>query len=121
MEEVILDHIHPASITLPSEEEIDRAARFLRILGDPTKLKIVCALVGDGKEREICAGSIATALGMTKSAVSHQLRILREEGMIRCRREGKHVIYALDDEHVTEAVRMTVEHVRHKAVETREE
>ncbi len=112
--QVILEHSYPAGVSVPSEAEIECAARFLRILGDPTKLKIVCALAGDGEEREICAGSIAAALGMTKSAVSHQLRILREEGLIRCRREGKHVIYALDDGHVADTVRMAVEHVRHK-------
>ncbi len=117
---ILLDHEHPETVPLLPEEEIQRAARFLRVLGDPTKLKIVCALAGDTEEREICAGTIAASLGMTKSAVSHQLRILREEGLIRCRRDGKHVIYALDDEHVKRAVLMTMEHIRHKAVESLE-
>ncbi len=117
---ILLDHQHPETVPLLPEEEIQRAARFLRVLGDPTKLKIVCALAGDGEVREICAGTIAASLGMTKSAVSHQLRILREEGMVRCRREGKHVIYALDDEHVAKAVLVTVEHIRHRAVEALE-
>ena len=112
------DHTHPCTVPMLPAEELDAAARFLRTLGDPTKLKIVCALAGDeAEEREICAGDIAASLGMTKSAVSHQLRILREEGLVKCRREGKHVIYSLDDKHVTEAVRMTMEHIRHRNAE----
>ena len=117
---IITDHEHPQAVSLPPAEEIEAAARFLRTLGDPTKLKIVCALAGeDGCEREICAGGIAAALGMTKSAVSHQLKILREEGLVRCRREGKHMIYSLDDDHVSRAVRMTMEHIHHRKEESR--
>lgn len=118
--DVITDHEHPQKVSLPPMEELEAAARFLRTLGDPTKLKIVCALAGDGeREREICAGGIAASLGMTKSAVSHQLRILREEGLVRCRRDGKHMIYSLDDDHVTKAVRMTMEHIKHRKDEKR--
>ena len=82
--ETIINH-HPEGITLPPEEELAQAARFLRTIGDPTKLRIVCVLAGIGadgegeREREICAGSIAAALGMTSSAISHQLKILRDE------------------------------------------
>lgn len=116
--DVIIDHTHPHAVPLPPADELEDAARFLRTLGDPTKLKIVCALVGDDEEgREICAGGIAASLGMTKSAVSHQLRVLREEGLVKSRREGKHVIYSLDDGHVTKAVRMTMEHIKHKREE----
>lgn len=115
-QDVIIDHTHPHAVPLPPADELEAAARFLRTLGDPTKLKIVCALVGDEdtEGREICAGGIAASLGMTNSAVSHQLRILREEGLVKSRREGKHVIYSLDDSHVTKAVRMTMEHIRHR-------
>lgn len=117
--ETIINH-HPEGITLPPEEELSQAARFLRTIGDPTKLRIVCVLAGIGdkgegeREREICAGSIAAALGMTNSAISHQLKILRDEGLIRSRRVGKHVLYSLDDDHVYEAVAMTMEHIRHR-------
>ena len=115
---VITDHLHPDEVSLPPPAEIEAAARFLRTLGDPTKLRIVCALAGeDGDEREICAGGIAASLGMTRSAVSHQLKILREEGLVRCRREGKHMIYSLDDDHVYRAVRMTMEHIRHRRLD----
>ena len=117
--ETIINH-HPEGITLPPEEELAEAARFLRTIGDPTKLRIVCVLAGIGAngegecEREICAGSIAAALGMTNSAVSHQLKILSDEGLIRSRRVGKHVLYPLDDDHVYEAVAMTMEHIHHR-------
>lgn len=118
--DVIIDHTHPHAVPLPPTDELEAAARFLRTLGDPTKLKIVCALVGDEEEgREICAGGIAASLGMTNSAVSHQLRVLREEGLVKSRRDGKHVIYSLDDEHVTKAVRMTLEHIRHRNAEVK--
>lgn len=117
--ETIISH-HAEGISLPPEEELLQAARFLRTIGDPTKLRIVCVLADVGaeeserREREVCAGSIAAALGMTSSAVSHQLRILREEGLIRSRRVGKHVLYALDDAHVYEAIIMTMEHIHHR-------
>jgi len=104
------EHFKDGSIALPSNEELERAARFLRTLGDPTKLKIVCTLISG----EVCAGGIAAALDMTKSAVSHQLRLLREDGLIKARRQGKHVIYSLDDDHVHEVLSMTLQHIRHK-------
>lgn len=104
------DHCKDGSIILPSLDEMERAARFLRTLGDPTKLKIVCTLISG----EVCAGGIAAALDMTKSAVSHQLRILREEGLIKARRDGKHVIYSLDDDHVHEVLNMTLQHIHHR-------
>ncbi len=108
-------HIHDKTegIAPPSAEDLSRASRFLRTIGDPTKLKIVCTLLAG----EVCAGGIAAAVDMEKSAVSHQLRLLREEGLIKSRREGKHIIYALDDDHVHELLRMTLEHVRHRRLQ----
>lgn len=104
------EHRKDGSILLPSPEDLEGAARFLRTLGDPTKLKIVSTLI----EGEVCVGGIAAALDMTTSAVSHQLRLLREDGLVRARKEGKHVIYALDDDHVHEILRVTLQHIHHK-------
>lgn len=105
-----IDHGKNGDVPLPSPDELERASLFLRTLGDPTKLKIVCTLISG----EVCAGGIAAVLDMTRSAVSHQLKILRDEGLVKARRDGKHVIYSLDDEHVHELLTMTLEHIRHR-------
>ncbi len=86
------------------------AVTFCKAVADPTRMRILYALA----KKEVCVGDLAAALGMTKSAVSHQLRALRGEGLVRARRAGKNIFYALDDQHVTEILETTIEHVRHK-------
>jgi DNA-binding transcriptional ArsR family regulator len=85
-------------------------AQVFRAMADPTRVRILSALTC----AEMCVGDIATALNMTVSAVSHQLRLLRELRVVRKRREGKHIYYALDDEHVQELFALGLEHVRHE-------
>jgi ArsR family transcriptional regulator len=84
-------------------------AQVFRAMADPTRVRILSALAC----AELCVGDIATALGMSVSAVSHQLRLLRELRVVRKRREGKHIYYALDDEHVQQLFALGLEHVRH--------
>ena len=86
------------------------AVTFCKAVADPTRMRILYALA----KKEVCVGDLAAALGMTKSAVSHQLRALRGEGLVRARRAGKNIFYALDDQHVTQILETTIEHVRHK-------
>jgi ArsR family transcriptional regulator, lead/cadmium/zinc/bismuth-responsive transcriptional repressor len=82
-------------------------AETFRALGDPTRLRIVDAL----SHAELCVCDIATLLGLSESAVSHQLRLLRALRLVRARRDGRMVFYALDDEHITRLLAQGREHV----------
>jgi DNA-binding transcriptional ArsR family regulator len=84
-------------------------AGVFRALSDPTRVRLVSALT----EEELSVGELAEALGMTLSAVSHQLGLLRSLRVVRGRRDGRHVYYSLDDEHVYELYRRALEHVSH--------
>ncbi|HSK69336.1 MAG TPA: metalloregulator ArsR/SmtB family transcription factor [Candidatus Limnocylindria bacterium] len=87
---------------------LDGAAQFFKVMGDPTRLRILHAL----DRRELCVCDIASLLGMTVSAVSHQLARLRRASLVRSRREGKNIFYDIDDEHVRMMLRSGVEHAR---------
>lgn len=84
-------------------------AEMFKALSDPTRLRIVSLLV----ETELCVCDLAAALGMEQSAVSHQLRTLRDMHLVRRRRDGRRIFYALDDEHVADLFRRGLEHVEH--------
>lgn len=87
----------------------ERVASFFKIVGDPTRCKIISVL----KENEMCVGDISNVLSMTKSSISHQLSKMKEQGVVKSRKEGKEVYYSLDDEHVAEIFSLTVEHITH--------
>lgn len=91
----------------PAEEMLYNLAELFKVFGDSTRIRILYALV----ESELCVGDLAQILGMGQSAVSHQLKILKDAKLVRYRREGKSVIYALDDEHVRNILNMGMEHV----------
>ncbi len=84
-------------------------AAIFRALGDPTRLRIISVLA----EREVCVGDLTAALEMAQPAVSHQLRDMAALHLVRSRREGRHVYYRLDDDHVRDLFRLTLAHVRH--------
>jgi ArsR family transcriptional regulator, lead/cadmium/zinc/bismuth-responsive transcriptional repressor len=84
-------------------------ADLFSALSDPTRLRIISVLL-DG---EMNVGEIATQLAMTESAVSHQLRGLRQMKLVRARKNGRQVFYALDDDHVAKLYRMGLDHVEH--------
>lgn len=86
---------------------LDTVAGFFKVLGDGTRVRIISALM----VRELCVCDIAAALGMTKSAVSHQLSTLRAARLVKCRREGKSVFYSIDDDHVLKMLEGGLEHV----------
>jgi DNA-binding transcriptional ArsR family regulator len=90
------------------EFELDRLALTYKVLGDPTRLRIVMALAGD----EMCVCDLAAFLGLSESAVSHQLRRLKDLALVRNRREGPVLYYSLDDEHVADLLKVGLEHVR---------
>jgi ArsR family transcriptional regulator len=86
-----------------------RMAELFKALSDPTRVRIISAL----SHTELCVYDLAATLGMSQSAVSHQLRWLREMRLVRYRKDGRHVYYELDDEHITELFRAGLEHITH--------
>ena len=94
-------------------ELVSAIAETFKVLGDPTRVRILDAL----SRRELCVGEIAEALGLSESAVSHQLRLLRNARLVRPRRAGQQVFYALDDHHVIRLFAQAHEHVKERQPE----
>ena len=93
--------------TLPDEDTLDELEELFKIFGDSTRIKILYAL----HIKEMCVMDISLALGMSQSAISHQLRVLRQTRLIRSRRDGKNIYYSLADEHVHTIISMGLEHI----------
>ena len=91
-------------------EFIHEMAEFFKIFGDGTRIRILQTLL----EGEKNVGELAEVLEMSQSAVSHQLRVLRQNDLVKYRKEGKVVFYSLDDEHVEEVLQQGMAHLRHK-------
>ena len=91
----------------PQEEKLMQLAELFKTFGDGTRVKILYVLL----QAEVCVCDLATLLGMTQSAVSHQLRILKTARLIRARRDGKTVFYSLADDHVATLLRNGMEHI----------
>ena len=91
-------------------EALLKLAELFKILGDPTRLKIVELLL----ENEMCVNHIAETMGMGQSAISHQLRVLRQARLVTYRKEGKTAYYSLNDDHVEGLVQMGMDHVAHQ-------
>ena len=89
------------------EDTLFDLADFFKLFGDSTRVKILYAL----SRSELCVGDIAELLGMTQSAISHQLRILKQSKLVKGRREGKTVLYSLADNHVTTILAQGIEHI----------
>ena len=94
---------------LPDEGLLCDLAELYKVFGDSTRIKILYALF----EEERGVGEIAGLLGMSLSAISHQLRILRAAGLVRPRRDGKTVYYSLDDDHVRDIIEAGMSHILH--------
>lgn len=92
---------------LPSDGRLCDLADLFRLFGDPTRMRILYAL----SEAELCVCAIAELLGMTQSAISHQLKVLRDGNLVACRREGKTVYYFLADDHVRRIIDQGYEHI----------
>lgn len=95
---------------MPDIEVLYDLSELFKVFGDSTRIRILCALL----DRKMCVGDLAEVLDAGQSAVSHQLRILRTAGLVRPRREGKTIYYALDDEHVHTIFQAGLEHILHK-------
>jgi len=92
---------------LMSPHAVEALADTFRVLGDPTRVRILDALSGG----ELCVCDIASFAGISESAVSHQLRLLRSMRLVRARRSGRLVFYALDDHHIIELLKQALTHV----------
>ena len=95
---------------MPKPELFNKLAEFFKIIGDPTRTKILFTL----DQNEMCVCDIANVLNMSKSSISHQLATLRKSGIVKCRKEGKEVYYTLDDDHVKQVFEVGIEHIEHK-------
>ena len=93
---------------MPDDDMLFYLADFFKVFGDSTRIKIICALFNG----EMCVGNIAELLNMTQSSISHQLRVLRANRLVKVRREGKHAYYALEDMHVVQIYKMGLEHLK---------
>jgi DNA-binding transcriptional ArsR family regulator len=91
------------------DEDARQIAETFKILGDPTRIKILHAL----SQRELCVCDIAAVVALGQSAVSHQLRLLRGARLVRYRKEGKMVWYFLDDRHISQLLTQGIEHIQH--------
>ena len=94
-------------VEMPDDEVLYELADLFRVFGDSTRIKILYAL----HDNELCVQQIADAVQLSQSAVSHQLRVLKDSKLVRFRREGKTVYYALDDDHVRSILSMGMDHI----------
>jgi DNA-binding transcriptional ArsR family regulator len=102
-----LDRVERAIRETVSGKELNRLSSIYKVLGDPSRLKIVMAL----RKVEMCVCDLAAFLGLTESAISHQLRRLKDLALVKSRREGQVIYYSLDDEHVAELLNIGLAHV----------
>ena len=94
-------------IVLPDDEHFFELAEFFSVIGDSTRIKILYLLF----EGEMCVCDISEKLSMSMSAISHQLRVLKNSRLVKYRKEGKSVLYSLDDDHVKTIINMGVDHI----------
>lgn len=95
---------------MPEEEKLYDLADFFKMFSDSTRIKILWAL----DREEMCVCDLAVLLNMTKSAISHQLKTLRQEKLVKYRRDGKNVFYSLEDEHVKNLLEIGLEHIEER-------
>lgn len=105
--EIVHHHDVLDAITLPDDEHLFDLAEFFSVMGDSTRIKILYLLF----EGELCVCDISEKLSMTMSAISHQLRILKNARLVKYRKSGKSVFYSLDDEHIKTIINMGNEHI----------
>lgn len=104
------DVVNRVRENLPNDDLLIEASDFFKVLGDKTRIKILLALL----DSEMCVCDIACLLDMSQSAISHQLRVLKNSNLVKNRKDGKVVYYSLDDEHVKEIIGQGIVHIRHK-------
>jgi DNA-binding transcriptional ArsR family regulator len=106
-EESIGEYVEEVKAKLPSDERIIELSEFLEAFSDSSRLKILLAL----SFHELCTCDLSEVTGLSVSAISHQLRVLRDKKLVKYRRDGRNVYYSLDDEHVAEILEIAQKHV----------
>lgn len=99
--------VHQIEDGMPNEEMMQDLADFYKVFGDLTRIKILCVLF----QSELCVCDLAEVTGMTQSAISHQLRVLKQMKLVKNRREGKTVYYSLADAHIQSILNQGMEHI----------
>ena len=105
---VHLDRVEKARKEIIADRELDRLSLTYKVLGDPNRLKMVMAL----RNVEMCVCDLAAFTSLSESAVSHQLRRLKDLALVKSRRDGQIIYYTLDDEHVSALLEVGLEHIR---------
>ena len=101
------DIVNEVKKKIPQDEMIYDLAEFFKVFADSTRMKIIYALM----ENELCVCDIANIVQTTQSAISHQLRLLKQAKLVKFRKEGKVVYYSLDDDHISQIVKKGREHI----------
>ena len=104
------DVVNKVRGNMPNDDLLFDVSDFFKVLGDSTRLRILCAL----DQSEMCVCDIANLLNMTKSSISHQLKVLKIDRLVKSKRNGKEVYYSLNDEHVKMVLEIAIEHITHK-------
>jgi ArsR family transcriptional regulator len=109
------DHVHAEVVAhvremMEDTEVLYALSDFLKVMSDSTRIRIMAELDSE----EMCVCDLSELLGMTKSAISHQLKILKDAKLVKYRRDGKNVYYTLKDEHVKTILEMGIEHIKEK-------
>lgn len=105
-----LDGVQKTKACLPDESKLYQLSELYKVFGDSTRIRILFALA----QQELCVCDIADTLEMTQSAISHQLRVLKTNKLVKSRREGKQIFYSLDDEHVNTILSQGLSHINEK-------
>ncbi len=101
------DHVDIVLENLPDEDDIVDMSEIFKLLGDPSRLRIVSAL----QIRELCVGDLAAIMEISQSGVSHQLRLLKRNRIVKTRRDGKIIYYSIDDEHISHLIDIAKHHI----------
>ncbi len=104
------DVVNKVKEILPNDKLLSDLADFFKTFGDATRIKIISALL----ESELCVCDLSNVINSSQSAVSHQLRTLRQARLVKHRKEGKTVYYSLDDDHIKEIMKQGLVHISHK-------
>ena len=105
-----IDLVKKIRKNMPDFKEISDLSDFFKVMGDSTRLQLLIALQQD----ELCVSDLSNILNMTRSAISHQLKALKVAKLVRSRKDGKTVFYALDDDHIKEILKKSLEHIQEK-------
>ena len=107
IEDINVEKVNSVKANMPTDEFLFDMAELFKVFGDSTRMKIISALLNN----ELCVGELAEITNTTSSAISHQLRVLKQAKLVKYRRDGKTIYYSLDDEHVSKIYEIGEKHI----------